>query len=103
MTSRTDADAAAERLDNLLAHPNYYPETRLCSGHFADLRAVLSAYRARGEALAVFAAIEPSSGVAQDGSEDEPYQVFLACRDRYDFTGKDLARARAVLGKGEEK
>lgn len=100
MTSRTNADAAAERLEEQLSLTN---SDKYGTVLLDDIRAVLSAYRERGEALAVFAAIEPSSGVAQDGSENEPYQVFLACRDRYDFTGKDLARARAALGKGEAK
>lgn len=49
------------------------------------------------EALRPFAEITPSSGVAPDGLDNEPYQVFLACRDRFDFTGRDLARARAAL------
>jgi hypothetical protein len=51
------------------------------------------------EALGVFAAIKPSSLFPEDGSEAEGYIVTL--KENYgnpqEFTGRDLARARAVL------
>lgn len=73
--------------------------------YFTTLSAITAAesrIRELEEALRPFAAIEPSSGVSQDGKEDEPYQVFLAYRDRFDFTGKDLARARAAFSQEEK-
>jgi len=52
-------------------------------------------------ALKPFAAITPSSIFAEDGSEAEKYGITLASASNFDFTGGDLARARAVLsGKG---
>lgn len=57
------------------------------------------------EALKVFAAIAPSSLYADDGSEQERYAVRLHDSSRHadphDFTGADLARARAVIAKAE--
>jgi hypothetical protein len=48
------------------------------------------------EAVRPFARIRPSSLYAEDGSDGDRYSVELA--DRYDFTGADLARARAEMG-----
>lgn len=54
------------------------------------------------EALRPFAAIEPSSFCAPDGSEREGYSIFLWSgvspgKPEPDFTGADLAKARAAL------
>lgn len=54
------------------------------------------------EALEPFARIAPSSFYDEDGSEAERYTVRLYDNTRHepphDFTGADLARARAALG-----
>lgn len=58
-------------------------------------------------ALKPFAEITPSSLYPSDGSEGEPYGVYLAVgcpQTDWDFSGRDLARARAALtrtAKGE--
>jgi hypothetical protein len=53
-------------------------------------------------ALKPFATIKPSSLFAADGSENEEYVTSLYNGKRMlgdpEFTGKDLARARAALG-----
>ena len=51
------------------------------------------------EALEPFAKIVPSSFYPADGSEGEKYWVLLHTSDagHSDFTGADLARARAAL------
>jgi hypothetical protein len=66
-----------------------------------DEREKLTAERdALRAALKPFAAIKPSSFFAEDGSENERYDVILT-RDYsgqdHAFTGVDLARARAAL------
>jgi hypothetical protein len=53
------------------------------------------------EIIRPFAAIEPSSFFSADGSEAEGYTVSLSGEARTDFTGHDLARARAFLSKIE--
>lgn len=55
------------------------------------------------KALEPFAKIKPSTACAEDGSEAEPYRVFLAARDDFDFTGADLAAARRALEAQEGK
>lgn len=56
------------------------------------------------EILRPFAEIIPSSLYAEDGSDNEEYVTIL--REKHgnppEFTGADLARARAFLGKVEE-
>ena len=64
----------------------------------ADLERQLAEAR---KALEPFAKIKPSTACAEDGSEAEPYRVFLAARDDFDFTGADLAAARRALEGGE--
>ena len=57
-------------------------------------------------ALKPFAAIKPSSFNAEDGSENEGYTVILSRNlgpEKLDFTGADLARARAALRQGNEQ
>jgi hypothetical protein len=48
-------------------------------------------------ALAPFAKIRPTSFSAADGSEAEPYEVHVSLNAHVDFTGADLARARAAF------
>ena len=48
------------------------------------------------EALEPFARLTPSSLYPADGSEAEAYVVVLATLQPVDFTGADLARARAA-------
>lgn len=54
-------------------------------------------------ALKPFASIKPSSFFPEDGSEGEGYAAVIAdpLQDGVDFTGADLAEARAALGSGE--
>jgi hypothetical protein len=63
---------------------------------------------ARGElveALRPFAAIKPSSLYSDDGSEGEEYLVLLRGdhANQAEFTGKDLARARAALERQNDR
>ena len=51
------------------------------------------------EIIRPFAAIEPSSLFSANGSEAEGYIVSLSGEARTDFTGHDLARARAFISK----
>lgn len=59
---------------------------------------LLAEIRMLRAALKPFAAIVPSSFNAPDGSEGEQYRTFLAYNPmETDFSGADLARARAAL------
>ena len=66
---------------------------------------LLAALEARTKALEPFAKIEPSSFYPADGSEGEKYWVLLhtSSDGHFDFTGADLARARAALAGQEER
>ena len=66
----------------------------------AKLRVELLAVLEAADALEPFAKIAPSSLYAEDGSEAERYCVVLSDGSQaHDFTGADLARARAVRTK----
>lgn len=71
-------------------------------GYVGELQGRLAAALARAErleeALKPFAKLTPSSLYPDDGSEAERYSYVLAHpADDADFTGEDLARARAAL------
>lgn len=53
-------------------------------------------------ALKAFAAIKPSSFYAADGTEAEGYRTFLHEGLDKEFTGADLAAARAALHGGDQ-
>jgi hypothetical protein len=72
-----------------------------------DIAVVLASEWRLMKALAVFAAIKPSDLHPADGSEAEPYVIMLhdprmlGQGGTPDFTGADLANARALVAKTE--
>jgi len=75
---------------------DWRPFDQACFDEISRLRAELDEAR---EALKPFANIEPSSFYAKSGYEAEGYSVILSAEGRVDFTGVDLARARAFIDK----
>lgn len=70
----------------------------------STIRRLISERDEAREALRPFAAIKPSSFYAPDGSNGEAYRVHLSddLDPSADFTGLDLARARAALSPKRE-
>jgi hypothetical protein len=76
-------------------------QAKLFEDAAANLEAEILRLRA---ALRPFANIKPSTLYPDDGSEEETYGVILDCKSiKPDFTGADLARARAALAPGGVK
>ena len=61
------------------------------------IEALTAKAEALAEALRPFSRIEPSGFYAEDGSEAEAYIAVLAGPADGEFTGEDLATARAAL------
>lgn len=108
MTLPNHIDELIEKLDSEIFAQDCFVREPNDAYFLGEVRNALSTLQERNrkleEALKPFAAVVPSSLYPGDGSEAEEYVVTLrGCfSNQPEFTGADLARARALLsGAGE--